>query len=294
MPIVLPHTNEQGAMIPVMCLSVSPAGNLIAAGCSDGAVRVWAYGDADDDAAWGTGKHNTRRTGRDTIGRGEVFRSEAPRRSIPPTVASAASAAAAVPVPAASVVGVQAAPAAPAPAVIPPDAVPEGGAAAAFGLAVGESGGASGAVAAAGGGSGAAALQPQLAPWEGESGVGSAVNGPGPWGGGLGPGQAPPPPRPPPPAPPVAVGEGRERRGRPASHGSPGGGGDDEGGVLEVRLATKLFGEACVESVSLMAAFVVRVSGDGCRVVHGGKQSAESFVVGPFFSTCAYGLKLRP
>lgn len=77
-PIVLPHTNEQGAMIPVMCLSVSPAGNLIAAGCSDGAVRVWAYGDADDDAAWGTGKHNTRRTGRDTIGRGEVFRREAP------------------------------------------------------------------------------------------------------------------------------------------------------------------------------------------------------------------------
>lgn len=77
-PIVLPHKNHQGDNIPVKCLSVSPAGNLIAAGCDDGAVRVWAYGDADDDAAWGGGKHNTRGAGKDKIGSGQVYRREPP------------------------------------------------------------------------------------------------------------------------------------------------------------------------------------------------------------------------
>ncbi|CAM9453617.1 unnamed protein product, partial [Ectocarpus sp. 13 AM-2016] len=285
-PIVLPHTNEQGAMIPVMCLSVSPAGNLIAAGCIDGAVRVWAYGDSDDDAAWGTGKHNTRRTGRDTIGRGEVYRSEAPRRSIPSTVAAAAAAAAAattVPVPVASGDRAQAEvpPAVPPPAVIPPDAVSEGGATAAvaFGLARGESGGANGAAAAAAaGGGGSSALQPQLAPWGGGSGVSTAVNGP--WGGVLGLGQAPPPPRPPPPpAPPAAVGEERERRGRSANRGSGSRGGDGDGGVLEVRLATKLFGH--VSGIT-----DARFSGLGDRILTASMEdgTARVYSWGPRFS----------
>lgn len=86
-PIVLPHKNHQGDNIPVKCLSVSPAGNLIAAGCDDGAVRVWAYGDADDDAAWGGGKHNTRGTGKDKIGSGQVYRREPPQPQPPPRLA---------------------------------------------------------------------------------------------------------------------------------------------------------------------------------------------------------------
>lgn len=86
-PIVLPHKNHQGDNIPVKCLSVSPAGNLIAAGCDDGAVRVWAYGDADDDAAWGGGKHNTRGTGKDKIGSGQVYRREPPQPQPQPRLA---------------------------------------------------------------------------------------------------------------------------------------------------------------------------------------------------------------
>ena len=95
-PIVLPHKNHAGNNIPVKCLSVSPAGNLIAAGCDDGAVRVWAYGDADDDAAWGGGKHNTRGAGRDKFGNGQVYRREAsqqPRPVLPPPVVAQATSA---------------------------------------------------------------------------------------------------------------------------------------------------------------------------------------------------------
>lgn len=72
--VVLPHTNEQGIPVAVKCLSVSPAGNLIAAGCNDGAVRVWAYSDVGDR------RHNTR--GSHNKG-GEVYRRQAPRVAPP-------------------------------------------------------------------------------------------------------------------------------------------------------------------------------------------------------------------
>lgn len=74
-PIVLPHTNEQGGLVAVKCLSVSPAGNLIAAGCNDGAVRVWAYADMGDR------RHNTR----GSYSKGaEVYRRQARRARPPP------------------------------------------------------------------------------------------------------------------------------------------------------------------------------------------------------------------
>lgn len=73
-PIILPHTNEQNALVAVKCLSVSPAGNLIAAGCNDGAVRVWAYSDAEDR------KHNTR--GSHNRG-GRIYRRELPTPPAP-------------------------------------------------------------------------------------------------------------------------------------------------------------------------------------------------------------------
>lgn len=58
--------------MPVKCLSVSQAGNLIAAGCNDGAVTLWSYWDNDEPTPSG---HNTRRgKPRD----GEVFRRQRP------------------------------------------------------------------------------------------------------------------------------------------------------------------------------------------------------------------------
>lgn len=307
MPIVLPHTNGEGAMIPVMCLSVSPAGNLIAAGCSDSAVRVWAYGDAEDDAAWGTGKHNTRRTGRDTIGRGEVFRREPPPPPASPidsvVAANAAAAAAAVaasrptaaspraaPAAAAAEVGAAAAAAggggasgaeAPPPAVartppslssppLPPPPPPPLSNSAASGNPVAAPTGlaALAEAAVAGGGGSVFGSGPQLAslgldpsPFGG-GGVADEVSGAA-RGAAAAPGGAATPPLPTygfgesPQVPPASSGMGlrTERRGvggganrgrgdreRPGTAGS---GGDDKGG-LEVRLATKLFGERFV------------------------------------------------
>lgn len=299
-PIVLPHTNEQGAMIPVMCLSVSPAGNLIAAGCSDGAVRVWAYGDAADDAAWGTGKHNTRRTGRDTIGRGEVYRREAPP---PPAsqidsiaAANAAAAAAAVAAsrptaasPRATAAGARTGAAAggtngaeaplppgaagasappllslsppPTPPLPPPPpqplwnpaasgdspAVPTGLAALAEAAVADGSGSATGA------GSQLAGLSLEPSPSEGAAAGGAAGAAGGAGAGGvangplstLGLGQLPQPP--PPAASGMELGErrgggGEASRGRGEREQRRASAGDDMGG-LEVRLATKLFGE---------------------------------------------------
>ncbi|CAM9783507.1 unnamed protein product, partial [Hapterophycus canaliculatus] len=282
-PIVLPHTNEQGGMIPVMCLSVSPAGNLIAAGCSDGAVRVWAYGDAEDDAAWGTGRHNTRRTGRDTIGQGEVFRSEAAAVS----AASSSPSTAAVSASAGAPWSGDAAAAATVPSGLATLAVAAataggriGGAAGVTVFAPGASSSGfprSGAFAEGPGGFvGSAGAGEFPAPWEGVLGGGTA----GTSGGGALGGQAPmigslessTPSTPPVPSgsPGGARGERREGRG--------GRGGGRRGG-LEVRLATKLFGH--VSGVT-----DARFSGLGDRILTASMEdgTARIYSWGPRFS----------
>ncbi|CAM9706979.1 unnamed protein product [Ectocarpus sp. 6 AP-2014] len=45
-PVVLQHTDKDGHTVEVECISLSPAGDLIAVGCSDGDIRMWAYGDS--------------------------------------------------------------------------------------------------------------------------------------------------------------------------------------------------------------------------------------------------------